>query len=88
MEKAGNSVTRILFWFWVVLLLLWVVFFPLSAMVFDGGYTTATYVFFWSVAIYPITVIAAALTRKKVPGLVFLPFLSIAGALVSDPFHP
>ena len=56
-------------------------------MAFDGGYTLEAYVFFWSVGSYPLTVIVAGVTRKKVPTLIFLPFLSLAGVLLSGLFH-
>jgi hypothetical protein len=56
-------------------------------MAFDGGYTLDAYVFFWSVASYPVTVAIAAFTRKKVPELVFLPLLNFLAPLALDVFH-
>ena len=87
MEKV-ELVTTIFFWLWVILLIPWIFFFPLSGMAFDAGYTLEAYVFFWSVASYPVTVIVAGLARKKVPPLIFLPFLNFAGVLISGLLHP
>ena len=87
MEQKSNTVGTAFFWLWILLLIPWIPFFPLSAMAFDAGYTLEAYVFFWSVASYPVTVIIAVLTRKKVPRLVFLPFLSCAGVLMYSLFH-
>jgi hypothetical protein len=87
MDTKEKRVTTAFLWLWIVLLVPWCFFFPLSAMAFDGGYTLGAYVFFWSVACYPVTVIVAGFTRKKVPALIFLPFLSFAGAFMPDLVH-
>jgi hypothetical protein len=76
MAKKQNPIMTAFFWLWIILLIPCIPFIPLSAMAFDGGYTLDAYVFFWSVASYPVTVAIAGFMRTKVPALVFLPFLN------------
>jgi hypothetical protein len=87
MEGKSNTITTVFFWLWIALLIPWLPFFLLSGMAFDGGYTAEAYVFFWSVASYPVTVIFAALMRKRMPASILLPLLSIGGVLMSSLLH-
>jgi hypothetical protein len=87
MEKKQNPIVTALFWLWVILLIPCIPFIPLSAMAFDAGYTVDAYVFFWSVASYPVTVAIAGFMRKKMPGLVFLPFLNFIVPLTFGVVH-
>jgi hypothetical protein len=82
-----NWIVTVIFWFWVILIVPWVLFLPLAAMDFDGGYTLEAYVFFCSVASYPATVLISGVMRKRTPGLVFLPVLNFFVALTSGIFH-
>jgi hypothetical protein len=87
MERKQNPILTALFWLWVILLIPCIPFIPLSAMAFDAGYTLDAYLVFWSVASYPVTVGIAALTRKKVPGMVFLPLLNFVVPIIVDMFE-
>jgi hypothetical protein len=68
---------------WAVLLIPWVPFAMLSGLAFDGGPTPQAYVFFWSVLTYPVAVVIAVLSRKRVPVLLLIPFLNVIGFIAS-----
>jgi len=87
MEKKQTPIVTAFFWLWVILLIPCIPLIPLSAMAFDGGYTLDAYVLFWSVASYPMTVAIAGFMRKRIPALVFLPFLNFIVPLSLDVFH-
>lgn len=76
-EATARS-TKILLGVWLLLLVPWLFFAPLSAMVFDAGYTFDAYLLVWSVWTYPIMVLAAALLRKKKADFVFLPLINFS----------
>ena len=69
---------KALFVLWLLLLLPWIVIAPLSAMMFDAPPTIGVYVGFWTILTYPVSVVIAALLRKKAPASVLLPFLNFA----------
>ena len=66
-QRPAPSGTQALFVFWCILLAPWMLFGPLSAMAFDGGYTAQAYVFFGSSITYPISVVLAAILRRWYP---------------------
>ena len=78
---------RMLLVIWCVLLILWLPFAGLSAMVFEGGDTAEAYVFAWSVWIYPVLVAISFIYGRKKPDLVFLPLLTLLGVMRSGFFH-
>jgi len=47
-------------------------------MVFDPGPSIGAYLFLISICTYPIPVILAAIYRKRIPAMVFLPLLNVA----------
>ena len=78
-RRRSPTAAKYVFLFWAVLLIPWLLFAPLSVMVFDGGYTAGAYAFVWSVWTYPITVAIVAVCRRWVPWIVLLPLVNIAG---------
>lgn len=73
---------KIMLGIWFLLLIPWLPFAGLSGMAFDGGYTLQAYIFVWAVWTYPITLGIAFLSRRKHPGLVWLPFLNLVLAFI------
>jgi hypothetical protein len=84
--KPAPSATKKVFIAWLVLLVPWLIFAPLSEMAFDAGYTSATYGFVWSVWTYPVTVIIVAIFRRWIPWIVLLPIVNFAGCFAGDLF--
>jgi hypothetical protein len=56
-------------------------------MAFDGGYTAEAYTAVWSVWTYPALLAISFLCRRKAPGLIWLPALSLLGAAFSTLMH-
>lgn len=75
--------TRALLIFWLILLIPWMAFGPLSAMVFEGGASTGAYIFFWSTITYPVSVALALVLRKWFSFAVILPVLNFAACFAS-----
>ena len=67
-----------LYVFWIILLVPWVPFAPLSLMAFDAGPSFGAYLFVGCVWSYPITVFLAFILRQKVRMIGFLPCLNFA----------
>jgi hypothetical protein len=86
-KQPAPSATRALFIFWLVLLVPWMLFGPLSGMAFDGGATAEAYVFFWSTITYPVSVALAVLFRRWSPYAVILPVLNFAACFASPLLH-
>jgi|SRR5579871_1673451 len=86
-KQLAPSATRALFIFWLILLVPWMLFGPLSGMAFDGGATAEAYVFFWSTITYPISVALAAVFRRWYPYSVILPVLNFAACFASPLLH-
>jgi hypothetical protein len=82
--QPTRPATRAVFIFWLILLVPWMLFGPLSAMAFDGGATAEAYVFFWSTITYPVSVALAAIFRKWFPYAVILPVLNLAACFSSS----
>jgi hypothetical protein len=82
-QSPGERWTTIVLGAWCVLLLPWAPFALFSPLAFDAGYTFNGYVFFWSVATYPVAVLVAALVRRKKPVLSLLPGLNLVAFLIS-----
>jgi hypothetical protein len=76
--RQTPTAAKALFVAWLVLLIPWFVFAPLSGMAFDSGPTAEAYTFVWSVWMYPVTVGIAAIVRRWMPWIVLLPFLNMA----------
>jgi hypothetical protein len=68
---------------WAFLLVPWAAPAMGSSMAFEDGHTIGAYVFVWSVLTYPISVLIAAIFRRKVQWLVFLPCANIVAALLA-----
>jgi hypothetical protein len=77
--RQTPTAAKYVFVFWVVLLIPWLLFAPLSVMILDAGQTAQAYGFIWSVWTFPIMVGVAAVVRRWVPWLVLLPLLNFAG---------
>jgi len=86
-KQPAPSATRALFIFWLILLVPWMLFGPLSSLAFDGGATAEAYVFFWSTITYPVSVSLAALFRRWYPYAVILPVFNFAACSVSPLLH-
>jgi hypothetical protein len=78
-----KTVVKIINAIWLVLLVPWLPFAAFCGMAFDGGYTWHAYMFVWSTLLYPATVLVALVSRQKLPPLVLLPLLCVAGFFVS-----
>ena len=66
-KQPTTPAARALFIFWLILLVPWLVFGPLSAMALDEGATVEAYLFFWSSITYPVSVALAAFLRRWHP---------------------
>jgi len=86
-KQPALPATRELFIVWLILLVPWMLFGPLSAMAFDGGDTAEAYVFFWSSITYPVSVVLAALFRRWSPHSIFLPVLNFTACFASPLLH-
>ncbi len=86
-KHPAPPATRTLFIFWLILLIPWMLFGPLSGMAFDGGATAEAYVFFWSTITYPVSVGLVALLRRWFPYAVILPVLNFAACFASPLLH-
>jgi hypothetical protein len=86
-QREIPAATKVIFIFWLVLLVPWLVVAPLSGMAFDGGDTAEAYVFAGSVWTYPITVGVVGVFRKWAPWIVLLPLLNLAGCGASGLLH-
>ena len=85
-ETMPIPFTRVLKYLWLLLFLLWIPIAPLGAMAFDGGYTIEAYVFVWSLWTYPLCLLVAVHYERKMPGLMYLPFLNVFGTLIAGSF--
>jgi hypothetical protein len=85
--QPAPSATRSLLIFWLVLLVPWMLFAPLSGMAFDGGRTDDAYAFFWSTLTYPVSVALAAFFRRWFPYAVLLPVLNFAACFGTPLLH-
>lgn len=89
MEILSNHKIHVgLFVLWIVLLLPWVPFAPLSAMAFDAGPSFWVYLFVGSVLAYPVTVFIAFALYQKTPRIVFLPFLDLGVFFIASFLEP
>jgi hypothetical protein len=86
-KQPAPSGTRALLIFWLILLVPWMVVWPLSGMAFDGGATAQAYVFFWSALTYPVSVALAAFFRRWFPYAVILPVVNFAACFGSSMLH-
>lgn len=86
-NRVAPSATRASFIFWLIILVPWMLFAPLSAMAFDGGATVEAYVFFWSAITYPVSVALAAVFRRWYPYSVILPILNLVACSASPLLH-
>lgn len=84
--RQAPRATKIVFIFWLALLVPWLLWAPLSGMAFDGGYTPTAYAFVWSVWTYPVTVIIVAVLRRWTPWIVLLPVVNFAGCFAGGLF--
>ena len=73
-----NWATLFVLILWLFLLLPWLWLCPASGMAFDPGPSVEAYILMISICTYPIPVVVAAIYRKKVPAIVFLPLLNVA----------
>ena len=73
--------TKSLLMVWAFLLVPWAVPAMASSVAFEDGHTIGAYVFVGSVLTYPISVLIAAIFRRKVQWLIFLPCVNIVAAL-------
>lgn len=84
--KPAPPATNKVFIAWLILLVPWLLWAPLSGMAFDAGYTPTAYAFVWSVWTFPVTVIIVAIVRKWVPWIVVLPVINFAGCFAGGLF--
>lgn len=82
-KQPASSATRVVFLFWLILLVPWMAVGGLSGMAFDGGATPEAYVFFWSTMTYPVSVALVAIFRRWFPYAVILPVLNLVGCFAS-----
>ena len=82
-KLTAEEITKGLFFLWIVLLLPWLVFAPLSGMAFDAGPTFAVYVFVISIWTYPVSVGIVWKFREKAPLIALLPCVNIAACFIS-----
>jgi len=85
--RKPESAFNLIFWVWVIMLVPWLLFGPMSAIAFDGGYTISAYVFVGSTWTYPISVLIMALFRRRVGWIVLLPFVNVTGCFTADLFR-
>jgi hypothetical protein len=83
-----NWATLFVLIFWLLLLLPWLWFCPLSGMAFDPGPSVEAYVLVISICTYPIPVFIAASYRKKLPAMVLLPLLNVAALTATGFLEP
>ena len=76
--RKQSTTTEVLFVVWLILLLPWIFFAPLSLMAFDGGSTVLVYTFLFSFWTYPLAVLIVKIFRERSPLIVLLPCLNIA----------
>ena len=82
MKQAPNiDWTKSLLMLWAFLLVPWGVPAMASSMAFEDGNTISAYVFVGAVLTYPISVLIAAIFRREVRWLIFLPCVNIVAAL-------
>jgi hypothetical protein len=79
---ANETLHKVLFVLWIILLVPWLPFAPLSAMAFDAGPNFWAYLFVGSFLTYPITVLTAFVLYQKKPRIAFLPFLNVGVLLI------
>ena len=69
---------------WLILFLPWLPLATMGAgMAFEGGDTWSAYIFAWSLCVYPVLVFIGYIARQKMPVLILLPALSVAGVCIS-----
>jgi hypothetical protein len=77
-EVSLEDAKYLLFVIWVILLVPWIFFAPLSLMAFAGGSTVFVYTFLFFFWTYPLAVFIVWKFRDKSPLIVLLPCLNIA----------
>ena len=69
---------------WIVLLFPWFLSAGIAAQVFEAGDIWQAYLFVSSVWLYPVSVYIAFFSRQRIPLLVLLPLLNVAGLFLAD----
>jgi hypothetical protein len=82
-EGEMDFLRKLVLGLWLLLLLPWLLFAPLSGMVFDAGPSIKANFCVLSVLTYPISVLIAGLLRNQVPWLLALPLVNIGGLLIA-----
>jgi len=62
---ANETIHKVLFVLWILLLVPWLPFAPFSAMAFDAGPSFSVYLFVVSLWTYPVTVLVAFVLYQK-----------------------
>ena len=70
--------SRVVFWFYVVLLIPWPLVALVSLMAFDGGPSWNAYLFVTSIWTYPVSMFIAFKLRDRSPVWLFVPCVNIA----------
>ena len=81
MEDSLEGAAYLLFVIWVILLVPWVFFAPISLMAFAGGSTVFVYTFLFFFWTYPLAVFLVWKFSNKSPLIVWLPVLNIAAVI-------
>jgi hypothetical protein len=68
---------------WFVALPLWALFAMLSGMAFDAGPRFSAYCYVWSMFTYPVLLGIAFFYRRRRPGLIWLPGLTLCLVIMS-----
>jgi hypothetical protein len=85
--RQTPTAAKVLFVVWLVLLVPWLLFAPLSGMAFDAGPSLDAYAFVWSVWLYPVSLAIVAFFRRWVTWIVFLPFMNMVACFVPGLWH-
>jgi len=86
-SRQTPRAAKVLYIFWVALLLPWLLIALGTGIAFDGGPTSEAYTFVWSVWTYPVILGIAAVIRRWAPWAVLLPVINFAGCVASELLH-
>jgi hypothetical protein len=86
LRKVFPILRMVILGVWLVLIIPWFWFAPLSFMAFDGGDNIHARLFVLSVCTYPIFVIVTVLLRKRSAWTLLFPCISLAGILASGSY--
>jgi hypothetical protein len=73
-----DSTVKTMLTVWFLLLIPWFPFATMgSGLAFDGGPTTAAYLYVWTMWTYPLLLGIAYFSRRRQPNLVWLPSITV-----------